>query len=51
MYTGVHSDVSWESSSFELPLDVPLEREINQEYMAYVYNLWIPLIWGVKVLH
>ena len=37
MYTGVHSDVSWESYSFELfdlPLDVPLVREINQGYMA-----------------
>ena len=46
MYTGVHSDVSRESYSFELfdlPLDVPLVREINQGYMAYVY-LWIPLI-------
>ena len=53
MYTGVHSDVSRESYSFELfdlPLDVPLVREINQGYMAYV-SLWIPLIWGVKVLH
>ena len=47
MYTIVHSDVSWESYSFEffdLPLDVPLVREINQRYMAYV-SLWIPLIW------
>ena len=46
MYTSVHSDVSRESSSFEvfdLPLDVPLERKINQGYMAYV-SLWIPLI-------
>ena len=46
MYTGVHSDVSRESYSFEhfdLPLDVPLVREINQGYMAYV-SLWIPLI-------
>ena len=46
MYTNVHSNVSWESYSFELfdlPLDVPLEREINQGYMAYV-SLWIPLI-------
>ena len=46
MYTSVHSDVSQESSSFELfdlPSDVALEREINQGYMAYV-SLWIPLI-------
>ena len=46
MYTGVHSDVSWESYSFELfdlPLDVPLVRKINQGHMAYV-SLWIPLI-------
>ena len=31
MYTGVHSDVSRESYSFELfdlPLDIPLVREI-----------------------
>ena len=44
MYTSVHSDVSRESSSFELfnlPLDVPLERKINQGYMAYVYGLCI----------
>ena len=37
MYTGVHSDVSRESYSFELfdlPLDVPLVREINQGYVA-----------------
>ena len=53
MYTGVHSDVSQESYSFELfdlSLDVPLVREINKGYVAYV-SLWIPLIWGVKVLH
>ena len=46
MYTGVHSDVSRESYSFELfdlSLDVSLVREINQGYMAYV-SLWIPLI-------
>ena len=46
MYTGVHSDVSREGYSFELfdlPLDVPLVREINLGYMAYV-SLWIPLI-------
>ena len=48
MYTGVHSDVSWESYSFELfdlhiPLDVPLIWEIKQGYMAYV-SLSIPLI-------
>ena len=46
MYTGVHSDVSWESYFFELfdlPLDVPLVEEINLGYMAYV-SLWIPLI-------
>ena len=32
MYTGVHSDLSWESYSFELfdlPLDVPLVWEKN----------------------
>jgi len=43
MYTGVHSDASRESYSFELfdlPLDVSL---VKQEYMAYV-SLWIPLI-------
>ena len=34
----------------DLSLDVPLVREINQGYMAYV-SLSIPLIWGVKVLH
>ena len=58
MYTGVHSDdvhldLSRESYFFELfdlSLDVPLAREISQGYMAYV-SLWIPLIWGVKVLH
>ena len=46
MYTSVHSDVSREGYSFELfdlPLDVPLVREINQGYMVYV-SLWIPLI-------
>ena len=46
MYTGVHSDVSRERCFFELfdlPLDVPLVREINQGYMAYA-SLWIPLI-------
>ena len=46
MYTSVHSDVSQESYSFELfdlPLDVPLVRELNQGYMAYV-SLRIPLI-------
>ena len=46
MYTGVHSDVSQEIYFFELfdlPLDVPLVREINQGYMTYV-SLWIPLI-------
>ena len=45
MYIGVHSDVSRESYSFEFfdLLDVPLVREINQGYMAYV-SLWIPLI-------
>ena len=46
MYTSVHSDVSRESYSFEvfdLPLDVPLVREISQGYMAYE-SLWIPLI-------
>ena len=39
MYTGVHSDVSLKSYSFELfdlPLDVPLVREINQGYMTYI---------------
>ena len=39
MYTSVHSDVYRESYSFEifdLPLDVPLVKEINQGYMAYV---------------
>ena len=33
MYTSVHLDVSWESYSFELfdlPLDVPLVKGINQ---------------------
>ena len=46
MYTGVHSDVSQKSDSFELfnlLLDVPLVREINQGHVAYV-SLWIPLI-------
>ena len=46
MYTSVHSDVSRESYSFELfdlLLDVPLVREINQGYISHV-SLWIPLI-------
>ena len=37
MYTGVHSDISWESYSFKLfylPLNVPLVWEINQGYLA-----------------
>ena len=51
MYIGVPSDVARESYSFDLfdmPLDIPLECK-KQGYMAYV-SLWIPLIWGVKVL-
>ena len=43
MYTGVRSDVSLESYSFELfdlLLDVSLVWEINRGYMAYV-SLWI----------
>jgi len=47
MYTGVHSDVPWESYSFELfdpPLDVYTSGiKVKQGYMAYV-SLWIPLI-------
>ena len=46
MYTSVHSDVSRQSYFFELfdlPLDAPLVREINQGYMAYV-SIWITLI-------
>ena len=54
MHTGVrYSDASQESYSselFDLPLNVPLVREINQECMAYV-SLYIPLIQGVKVLY
>ena len=41
MYTGVHSDASWESYSFELfglTSDVPLVREINQECMMYPFG-------------
>ena len=43
MYTGVHSDVSRESYSFELfdlPLDVLLEKEINP---AGIHGLCIPV--------
>ena len=41
MYTDVHLDVSRESYSielFDLPLDVPLVREINQGYMAILVD-------------
>jgi len=48
----IHSDVPWESYSFELfdlPSDVAISgMKVKQGYMAYV-SLWIPLIWGVKV--
>ena len=47
MYTGVHSDVAWESYSFDLfdvPLHIPLECNKRRDIaMAYV-SLWIPLI-------
>ena len=41
MYTSVHSNVSWESYSFELfdlPLDVSLVKEINQGHESGTCN-------------
>ena len=46
MYLDAHRCTFRESYSlelFDLSLDVPLIRETNQGYMAYV-SLWIPLI-------
>ena len=46
MNTSVHLNVPPKSYSFELLdllLEVPLVKEINQGYMAYV-SQWIPLI-------
>ena len=41
MYTGAHSNVSWESYFFELfdlPLDVSLVKEINQGHESGTCN-------------
>ena len=55
---GLHSDVHWCTFKcspgkffFDMPFDsYTLGLLKKQGYMAYV-SLWIPLIWGVKVLH
>ena len=46
MYTSVHSDVAWESYSFDLfdmPLDIPLDIPLECKKKTGIYGLCVPV--------